>query len=220
MAKITLDNIFDNKKCLSILEELNRYPDGLRINELKYLLSNSNVQHISDLQSRFGKNRRNIFKGKDITQKIYAHLKTLRFLDVPLVIREDKKYKIPHILPDILSLYANSKILERHLERIKVILHGFYETKEDNSSKLQIDAISIHGIDIYGLFLLGISDKKQEKINQAIFQMKSSFEELISITNSHIKEYIDKQPLSKAKKKEMFDDMTKYNLITAVLNSY
>ena len=99
------------------------------------------MQHISDLQSRFGKKRKNIFDGKAVTKMISNRIEILRYLN--LVIRDNNKYKISPLFPSIISLYANLKILEDHLSRIK-----------DKSSKLQIDAISISGIDIYGLFLL------------------------------------------------------------------
>ena len=91
MKKITLFNLHENKQYLAVVFTLARFPDGLCLQELTYLLSDKrNMNKLGYLTEKFNNvNRRCYFRSR---QRICDVLRKLR--DMDLVIYRNGKYSL------------------------------------------------------------------------------------------------------------------------------
>lgn len=86
MRKISKENLLEKEQHLSIIDMLFKYPDGLTLHELTYLLTTrKNMKKMSSLQRDFGNERRNIFKTR---QRIVDCLTDIKWMRK----KEGKKY--------------------------------------------------------------------------------------------------------------------------------
>jgi|GEM_PF-4711753 len=115
MKTISLENLHEKPQHLSILDMLWRYPEGLSLHELTYLLTTKkNMQKLSELNKRFNPyfphnskiERKNIFKTRQRINDCLTDLKHLKF-----IIKNKKKYKISLAQIDVYVSY-NKHLIE------------------------------------------------------------------------------------------------------------
>jgi hypothetical protein len=142
MKKITQENLFEKNQHLSILEMLWRYPDGLFLYELTYLLTRmKNMNKMSYLKGRFISERKNIFKTR---QRINDCLRDLRRIN--FILKDGKKYKInwPEVklFNDYINITREAKRLlkeskEEYEEIVEVLKYANEEEQKDFDNNMK-----------------------------------------------------------------------------------
>jgi len=117
MKKISFENLIEKEQHLNIMDMFFKYPDGLTLHELTYLLTNRrNMQNLSSLIKNFGTERRNIFT---TNQRILDCLTDLEWMIIKNKIKKRKKiitrYKLDS---NLLFLWLNYVRVQKHNEMI------------------------------------------------------------------------------------------------------
>lgn len=190
MRKITIENVFEKEQHVSILEVLRQHSEGLTLHELTYLLSTRDIiQNYSKLQERFGHNRKNIFTSKEPRKRINDCLNGLKSLT--LVTKDNKKYRLAALSPELLSLIGNNNILKLNLlyaQDKNQELRNLFKEYQD----IFFNPIIRDDIQIYPHLIRGISERGREKIHNIIQKLEQNLKELSNVVEKHSTLPLDK----------------------------
>ena len=100
MKKNSIDSVLGKKQYKSILDYLEKYPEGLEHSDILYLLSNVEVTNQWEKEKRFIEIRKNIIPS---AQRLSNIITTL--IELGLVYMDGKRYKLSKQSPEIKSLY-------------------------------------------------------------------------------------------------------------------
>jgi len=191
MRKITIENVFEKEQHVSILEVLRQYSEGLTLHELTYLLSTGKLtKNYYKLQERFGRYRKNIFSSKEPRKRINDCLNVLK--SFTLIIKNNKKYQLTTLSPELLSLIGNNNILKLHslcAQDKNQELHNFFKKYQN----IFFDSIIRDDIQIYPHLINSISAKGKGKIHNIIQKLEQNLKELSNVVEKQSTLPLDKR---------------------------